>query len=159
MTTDRPSSKAIDWQWRTLAALTAPELYAVMAARQAVFVVEQTCAYQDADGLDNDAQHLIGWDGNVVAAYLRIVQPGMKFVEPSIGRVLTARTHRGSGVGRQAMLLAMDHVVRHFPGQSVRISAQAHLERFYGDFGFVKVSETYLEDGIPHIEMLRRALG
>jgi ElaA protein len=144
----------IHWQWRSFDSLSARELYAVISAREAVFVVEQNCPYQDADGLDVDAAHLIGWDGELVAAYLRVLDPGVKYSWPSIGRVLTAKSHRGSGAGRQALIEAMRFVPTRFPKQNVRISAQAHLERFYGEFGFVKVSEPYLEDNIPHIEML-----
>jgi ElaA protein len=127
----------------------------VLAARAAVFIVEQNCPYQDADGLDNDAMHLVGWDGDLVAAYLRVLAPGVKYEEPSIGRVLTAKAHRGSGVGHEMMVLGLEYAARQFLKQGVRISAQAHLERFYGRLGFVRVSGPYLEDDIPHIEMLR----
>lgn len=145
----------IDWQWRTFASFTPRELYAVLAARIEVFVVEQDCPYQDLDGLDTDAMHLIGWDGDVVAAYVRVLLPDVKYAEPAIGRVITAKTHRGSGAGQKVMSLAIDYLNQTFPGQGIRISAQAHLERFYAQFGFARVSETYLEDDIPHIEMLR----
>lgn len=148
----------IDWQWCRLDELTPAQQYAVFAAREAVFVVEQNCPYQDLDGLDFKAHHLIGWSdrnaGNV-AAYLRVLAPGIKFREPSIGRVLTTEGYRRTGLGRQLMGKALAHIARHHPGQSVRISAQSYLDTFYRDFGFVPCSAPYLEDGIPHVEMLR----
>jgi len=145
----------IQWQWDRFADLSAPQLYAVCAAREAVFVVEQSCPYQELDGLDLDAMHLIGWSGSEVAAYLRVLGPGVRYAEPSIGRVLTSKPFRGTGVGRTLVEMSLEYIDRHHPGQGMRISAQAHLERFYGSFGFVTASERYLEDDIPHVEMLR----
>ncbi|HEY5808694.1 MAG TPA: GNAT family N-acetyltransferase [Povalibacter sp.] len=147
----------IDWQWCSLEDLSAAQIYKVFAAREAVFVVEQTCAYQDLDGLDLRARHLIGWSAGEVAAYLRVLGPGTRFAEPSIGRILTTQPFRGSGAGRTLVELSLRHTDMQFPGHSVRISAQAHLEGFYASFGFTVVSTPYLEDGIPHIEMLRTA--
>jgi ElaA protein len=146
---------SIHWQLRAFDELSTRELYALIAAREAVFIVEQHCAYLDADGLDLDAKHLLGWDGDSIAAYLRVLPPGTKYSEAAIGRVLTVKTHRGTGIGQIAMQRAIEFVDATFPNSGVRISAQAHLERFYSGFGFVRVSDTYLEDGIPHIEMLR----
>ena len=146
---------AIAWHWSRLSELTVDQLYAVFAAREAVFVVEQTCAYQELDGLDLDADHLIGWNGDEVAAYLRVLGPGKRFAEPSIGRVLTTQKFRSLGLGREMMNRALERIDERFAGTAVRISAQAHLQPFYSSFGFAKVSEQYLEDGIPHLEMLR----
>lgn len=146
----------IQWQWKRFSDLSASQLYAVCAAREAVFVVEQSCPYQELDGLDLDAMHLIGWSGNEIAAYLRVLEPGVRYVEPSIGRVLTSKAFRGTGIGRTLVAMSLEYIDSHHPGRDVRISAQAHLERFYGWFGFVAVSERYLEDDIPHVEMLRR---
>lgn len=145
----------IQWQWHRFGDLSAPQLYAVCAAREAVFVVEQSCPYQELDGLDLDAMHLIGWSGSEVAAYLRVLGPGVRYAEPSIGRVLTSRPFRGTGIGRTLVEMSLEYIDRHYPGRQVRISAQAHLERFYGSLGFQTVSERYLEDDIPHVEMLR----
>jgi ElaA protein len=145
----------IHWQWCNLDELPATRLYALFAAREAVFVVEQTCPYQELDGLDFDARHLIGWSGNAVAAYLRVLAPGVKYPETSLGRVLTTAAFRGTGIGRELMQRALEHIDECHPQHGVRISAQAHLQRFYGSFGFDAVSQQYLEDGIPHIEMLR----
>jgi ElaA protein len=147
----------IDWQWCRLDDLPARQLYAVVAARIAVFVVEQNCPYQDLDGLDFRATHLIGWERAraEVAAYLRVLEPGTRFAEPSIGRVLTTSAFRGAGLGRELTARGLDYIEKSYPGAGVRISAQEYLERFYRSFGFETVSERYMEDDIPHVEMLR----
>lgn len=147
----------IDWRWYAFDELGVDQLYAIVAAREAVFVVEQDCAYQELDGLDPAATHLVGWAETQVAAYLRILAPGVRFSEPSMGRILTTAPFRATGIGRQLVQLGLDHVDEQFKGASVRISAQAHLQKFYGSFGFATVSQPYLEDGIPHVEMLRIA--
>ena len=147
----------IDWQWRGLEQLSVTQWYALFAARQAVFVVEQNCPYQDMDGKDLGAQHLIGWDGTTVAASARVLAPGVSYAEPSIGRVITTKSHRGTGIGRELIARCVAFTDSAYPGLPVRIGAQAHLEKFYGSFGFVKASDEYLEDGIPHIEMVRSA--
>ena len=147
------------WQWSRLDGLAPAELYAAMAARQQVFAVEQHCAFQDADGLDLSAWHLLGWvegdDGPSLAAYLRIIDPGMKYAEPSIGRVLTVSPWRGLGLGRVVMNEGIARCGVLWPGRPVRIAAQQRLERFYAELSFRTVSATFLEDGIPHVEMLR----
>jgi len=129
-------------------------VYAVLAARVAIFVVEQNCAYQDLDGLDADAEHLIAWSGAEVAGYLRVLGPGTRFDDPSIGRIITTKPFRGSGLGRDLVAEGIERTRLRYPGQPVRISAQQYLEKFYRDFGFVTVSQPYLEDNIPHVEML-----
>ena len=145
----------IEWQWCRLDDLSAQQLYAVFATRAEIFVIEQNCIYLDLDGRDVGAMHLIAWAGTEVAAYARILDPGTAFAEPSIGRVLPAKAFRGSGRGRELFAKSVAHAAALYPGQNIRIGAQSHLERFYASFGFVKASEEYIEDGIPHIEMLR----
>jgi ElaA protein len=144
----------IDWRWYDLEELSNQELYRLLAAREAVFVVEQACAYQELDGLDGQARHLVAWDGEAVTACLRLLAPGVRFAEPSIGRLLTGRAWRGQGLGREAVTRALEEATRLYPGQPIRISGQTYLEHFYAGFGFERVSEPYLEDGIPHVEML-----
>lgn len=151
------SGTQISWTWCAFGALSAVDLYAVLRARAAVFIVEQNCPYQDIDAYDLDGMHLIAWHGEEIAAYLRVLGPNTKFAEPSIGRVLTTSAFRGTGLGHELLGRGIRHATLHFPGSALRISAQAHLAAFYARAGFVCVSASYLEDGIPHIEMLRAA--
>jgi ElaA protein len=146
------------WHDRAFAQLTAAELYAIVALRERVFVVEQRCAYLDADGLDPVARHVWATRGSDVVAYLRIVPAGAKYAEVSIGRVVTAPAVRGTGLGRELMQRGFAGVNALAGDVAIRISAQAHLDAFYGALGFSRVSDVYDEDGIPHIEMLRVAL-
>lgn len=147
------------WQWSAFADLSAAALYQVLQKRQDVFILEQTCLYPDMDGLDQDAHHLLGWrviDGKrELTAYLRVLAPGAKYDEMSLGRVLTAPAARGTGIGRELLAQGIAHAERQHPGQRIRIGAQQHLEKFYGEFGFVTCSAPYDEDGIMHIDMLR----
>jgi ElaA protein len=145
------------WTWRRFAELGVDNLYDALQLRCRVFVVEQG-PYLDPDGVDRQAWHLLGRDGDgALVSYLRVVDPGVKYEEPSIGRVITAPEVRGNGSGRALMAEGMAGCERHWPGRAVRISAQAHLERFYNSFGFVRVGDDYNEDTIPHVEMLRAA--
>jgi ElaA protein len=143
----------LTWHLRGFDQLAAHELYAIMVLRQRVFVVEQRCAYQDADGIDTACRHLWAERDGAILAYLRIVPAGAKLAEVSLGRVITAPEARGTGLGRELMRRGIAAA----GGVPIRIGAQAHLERFYGELGFVRASEVYDEDGIPHIEMFRPA--
>jgi len=149
----------VKWQWHRFAELAPAELYALLAARASVFVVEQGCAFLDLDGLDASAWHLLGWigegDARTLAAYLRLIDPGCKYPEPSIGRVLTTAAFRGLGLGRDAMREGLERAELLYPGRALRIAAQQRLERFYAELGFHTVSAPYEEDGIMHIEMAR----
>ena len=149
------------WQWSRLEALVPTDLYAVLAARQQVFAVEQHCAFQDADGHDLHAWHLLAWDEHseapVLAGYLRVLDPGRKFDEPSIGRVLTVPPYRGIGFGRTLMAEGLARTRLAWPGRPIRIAAQHRLERFYAALGFTAASEPYDEDGIAHLDMLAGA--
>lgn len=147
------------WRCARFDDLCAREIHDLYRARIAVFVLEQRCAFQDIDGIDPQCWHLIGRSGPAgeIEAYCRIVPPGVKFAEPSIGRVITTSAARGRGVGRELVREAIARASTLWPGRSIRIGAQRHLERFYGEFGFVRASEPYDEDGIAHIEMLRAA--
>ncbi len=148
-----------EWQWSAFDALSASELYQVLQQRQDIFILEQTCLYPDMDGLDQGAHHLLGWrtiDGKrELAAYLRVLAPGAKYTEMSLGRVLTAARARGTGIGRELLAQGIAHAERQYPGHRTRIGAQQHLEAFYAGFGFATVSDPYDEDGIMHIDMLR----
>jgi ElaA protein len=152
----------MQWQWLSFAQLGADALYSVMAQRQQVFVLEQQCLYQDLDGLDLDAWHLLAWDGQQeggrrhLVAYLRCLAPGIKYDEVSLGRVLTAQSARRQGLGRMLMGQAVQRAGQQFPGHGIRISAQLYLQHFYAGFGFLPTSAPYDEDGIAHVEMLRQ---
>ncbi|MFP4207028.1 MAG: GNAT family N-acetyltransferase [Wenzhouxiangella sp.] len=147
---------AFEWRESGFADLSGDDLYAILAARVAVFVVEQDCPYPELDGLDQSAHHLWAVDAaGQVAAYARITAPETRFADPSIGRVLTVQAHRGTGLGRTLMRRAIELTEHLYPGMHIRISAQQHLDRFYASLGFRFVRGPYPEDGIPHIEMLR----
>ena len=134
------------------------EVHDLYEARVGVFIVEQNCVFQDVDGADAVSWHLLGrHGGGPLLAYCRLVPGGVKFDEPSIGRVLTTKPGRGTGIGRELMKEAIRRAEALWPGQDIRIGAQRYLDRFYGEFGFVQCSEPYDEDGIMHIEMLRGA--
>ncbi len=156
----RRTSPALTWHESSFDQLGGPALYAILAARVEVFVVEQDCPYQDLDGLDAASLHLWAADaaGRIVA-YARITPPGSRFAEASIGRVLTAMSARRTGLGWELMHRAIALAERQFPGSALRISAQQYLERFYTALGFSYVRGPYPEDGIPHIEMLRSEQG
>jgi ElaA protein len=149
----------LDWRFCSFEELRPIELARIYRARQQVFVIEQNCAYLDADALDELSHHLAVWSPQhaVPLAYARLVGPGGKYAEPSIGRVITTAVARGRGLGRELMRRMIAHSAALHPGQAIRISAQERLARFYADFAFVAVGEPYLEDGIPHLEMLRPA--
>lgn len=148
-----------EWQWSSFADLPNADLYEMLAQRQNVFVLEQQCLYPDLDGYDQDAWHLLGWrviDGKrQLAACLRVIAPGVKYAEMSIGRVLSTNAARGTGVGRELLIEGIARAEQLYPGHRIRIGAQQYLEAFYGSFGFKTVSEPYDEDGIMHVEMLR----
>jgi ElaA protein len=147
------------WQWSRFSELTAADLYAVVRLREAVFIVEQNCPYPDSDGRDPNAWHLLGWSqrstGRVLVAYARIFEPGVRYDEASIGRVVTAPEVRGTGKGRALMAEALRRIDSLMPGQPIRIAAQRRLEDFYLGLGFKTVSDPYEEDGIIHVDMLR----
>lgn len=145
----------IDWQIKKFEELTTTELYKIMQLRLAVFSVEQNCAYQDADGKDLKSVHLSGFDssGDLVV-YSRIVPPGISFKEVSIGRVISSNIVRGTGAGKELMKKSIDFIKKEYGNVPIRIGAQCYLIKFYSGFGFEIAGEEYLEDNIPHIEML-----
>jgi ElaA protein len=143
--------------WRDFAQLSAEELYSLLRLRNEVFVVEQQCAYQDIDGKDPKADHLLAWDSNGdLSGCLRIFSPGADNRHARIGRIVTSPRHRKAGLGRWLVRQALDFIAARYGDVSVKISAQVYLERFYADFGFARSSPDYFEDGILHCDMLRR---
>jgi ElaA protein len=161
MTLTLPVTAHTTWQWATFDQLGVHQLYALLALRQEVFVVEQACLFQDIDGADQASWHLSGWqvhDGKpALVAYLRCVPPGSKYPEASIGRVVSAASARGIGLGRELLAQGLKHTLQVCPGQAIRLAAQQRLEQFYASFGFVTCSAPYLEDDIWHVDMRRPA--
>jgi ElaA protein len=144
------------WSWTRFDDLDVHTLYDILALRCRVFVLEQG-AFLDPDGADAQSWHLQGRDEHgVLQAYLRAVDPGVKYAEPSIGRVVTSPEARRTGLGRELMREGLARCARQWPGRGIRISAQARLHDFYAGFGFVAEGDEYPEDGIPHVQMLWR---
>lgn len=144
------------WKIKSFEELTTAELYAILRLRSEVFIIEQNCAYQDLDNSDQQALHLMGMDDTgQLLAYTRIFAPGIKFTEASIGRVVTSSLARGKGAGRELMERSILELQQHYGKIPIKIGAQQYLQRFYTSLGFEQTSDMYLEDGIPHIEMLR----
>jgi len=146
----------IEWTTKAFEQLTAGELYDVMQLRQAVFVVEQKCWYLDADGVDKHSLHLSGrLPSGQLACYLRVVPPGHRFNEPSIGRVVVDSSLRRHRIGTLLMTRGVELVEERYPACAIFLSAQKYLEHFYRSFGFTSTGHEYLEDGIPHVDMRR----
>jgi ElaA protein len=144
----------INWSTKRFDQLTTEELYAILRLRSEVFVVEQNCVFLDMDNKDQHCDHVMGWQGSLLAAYSRIVPAGISYGESSIGRIVTSPTVRGSGVGRELLIRSIDHLYTLHGKCAIRIGAQYYLKKFYETFGFIQKGEIYLEDGIEHIEML-----
>lgn len=146
------------FKWSRLGAFTALELYQIIKAREAIFVVEQNCPYQETDELDPHAWHLTALVNGELAAYARVVEPGGKNSQPSIGRVMTLKKFRGQKIGRALMEESIKFTEQKYPGKDIRISAQVYLQEFYASLGFYVFGEPYDEVGILHIDMIRSVI-
>ena len=145
----------LHWTWARFDDLGVHALHDALALRCRVFILEQG-PYHDPDSADKQSWHLLGHsEGGALMALLRVVDPGVSHVEPSIGRVVVAPELRGSGAGRALLREGLLRCQSIWPGRAVRISAQAHLQRYYGEQGFIAITGEYLEDGIAHLGMLR----
>lgn len=142
------------WNYIAFEELSASELQRIYKARVAVFVVEQNCPYQEVDDMDLLSTHIFKEENNEICAYMRVF-PEEETIH--IGRVLVAQNHRKSGLGRELVARGVEYIETIYPGMPIYAQAQAHLEDFYGSFGFETVSEVYLEDDIPHIDMIKPA--
>ncbi len=150
------SKLTLEWRFLRFDSLSTVELYEMLQLRSEVFVVEQSCAFQDMDGADQQALHLLGTDSaGHLQAYARCIPAGLKFKEASIGRVITSAAMRGQGAGHVLMREAIERLHQAWGHQAIRISAQSRLADFYRQHGFEPSGQPYIEDGIPHIEMLR----
>ncbi|MFK4825161.1 GNAT family N-acetyltransferase [Paenochrobactrum sp. BZR 588] len=139
--------------WGELDDLTPRAVYTMLKLRVDVFVVEQNCPYPEIDGKDYDAFHLRLLDGDELAAYLRVLPPESEGKPVKIGRVVVAEGYRGHKLGHRLMQETIEFIQKRFPHQVTELGAQSHLQNFYGSFGFIPISDEYLEDNIPHIDM------
>ncbi|HFI0131101.1 TPA: GNAT family N-acetyltransferase [Streptococcus suis] len=144
----------MQWEIKSFDQLSLQELYTILTLRVDVFVVEQACPYPEVDGKDPNCLHLLGMDNGELVAYLGILPAGLSYDEVSIGRVVIKPSHRGKGLGRPMMEQAIRYITHEWKESQIKIGAQAHLEKFYSSLGFEPVSEVYLEDDIPHLDML-----
>ncbi|MCF1427422.1 MAG: GNAT family N-acetyltransferase [Shewanella sp.] len=145
------------WQFKPFNDLTLDELYRILKTRVDVFVTEQACAYSELDNKDKNPQLRHLWcedETGQVLAYVRLLPPGLSYPQASIGRVLVATPARGKGLARELMAKAIAHTQALWPDAGIQIGAQSYLHGFYSGLGFTRVSEEYLEDGIPHIDMI-----
>jgi ElaA protein len=145
----------IQWQLKSFEELTPHQLYQLLRLRSDVFVVEQQCIFLDMDNKDQQCYHLLGWKGELLAASTRLVPPGISYPEMSIGRVVSSPQVRGTGIGRNLMEVSIKACYDLWGSAPIRIGAQCYLEKFYQSLGFEPEGEIYLEDGIPHIEMVK----
>lgn len=144
----------IIWRYQSFKELSTEDLYKILKIRSEIFIVEQNCPYQDVDDKDQVSFHFSGWIDDLPVAYTRIIPPGVAYKEASIGRVLTVMSQRRNGTGKILMEKSIEHTLRQFEVHEIKIGAQLYLEKFYTSLGFRQTSPQYLEDGIPHIEML-----
>lgn len=142
-----------EWKIFSFAEFSLEELYAVLRLRQEVFVVEQNSPYLDLDGLDQQATHMLCKDDGALIAYQRCLPPGLKYPESSLGRIMVSGQMRGQQLGRELAQRGIDFNLLHWPSSDICISAQAHLQDFYGSLGFTAEGDEYPEDGIPHRQM------
>lgn len=145
----------LHWLLKRFDELTPYQLYAILQLRNEVFVVEQNCVFQDADDKDQNSYHLMGFLDNKLVAYTRLVPAGVSYEQASIGRVVTSPSVRRSGAGKLLMQQSIDSLYTLFGKVPIKIGAQLYLQRFYESFGFERISDIYLEDGIEHIYMLK----
>ena len=146
----------MNWTVKEFDALTPHELYAILQLRSEVFGVEQKCVYQDMDNKDQHCYHMMCWQKDQLVAYTRLVPPGISYSEPSIGRVVTSRDVRGTGLGKTLVEKSIAEILKVYGQTPIKIGAQLYLKKFYESFDFEQTGDIYDEDGIPHIHMTRK---
>ena len=142
------------WQTSDFGGLNTLELYAALRLRQQVFVLEQNCAYLDLDNLDQNAVHMMCWRAGDLLAYQRCLAPGANFSESALGRIVVSAPARGRDLGRELVRRGIRHNLERWPNNDIRINAQAYLQAFYAELGFVADGNVFDEDDIPHIQMV-----
>ncbi len=148
----------LHWVGKSFAQLAARDLFEVLKLRVDVFVVEQRCAYRELDEYDRhpEVRHLSGYDeSGQLIAYSRLLPPGLRYREVNFGRFVVRKDWRKQGIGHQLLQATSKEISSAWPQASIRISAQDYLQRFYSQYGFIRVSDVYLEDGISHVEMVK----
>ncbi|HBP87849.1 MAG TPA: GNAT family N-acetyltransferase [Nitrospiraceae bacterium] len=151
---------SVQWEVKTFQQLTVQQLYDVLRLRVDVFVVEQHCAYRELDGYDRhpEIRHLCGRnEGGELIAYARILPPGLCNPEVNLGRFVVKADFRKQGIGHKLLQTALQEIAGWWPERPIKIAAQTYLHRFYGQYGFIQVSDGYLEDGIPHVDMVKES--
>ncbi len=146
-------SEKIKFVWKKFDELSSDDLYAILHLRQQVFIVEQNCPYLDADNSDQNAFHLLGYEGKKLVAYLRAFAPNIKYEGSSMGRIVVDQVKRGEDLGKKITNIGKDFLLDNYPDFEIVISAQHRLIKFYNNLGFVSRGEVYLEDDIDHIQM------
>lgn len=144
----------MNWIVKSFSELTTEELYEILKLRNDVFIVEQNCPYLDIDGKDKESYHLFLKDRNKIVAYLRILKKGVSYKEPSIGRVLVKNDYRRKSISRKMLLKGISFIENNLKEKEIKIQAESYLENFYSSLGFKKLSDSYLLDNIPHIDMI-----
>jgi len=147
--------QSLQWSWKSFEQITKEELYEILSFRQSIFVVEQKSWYQDADGLDNISLHLLLKENTFLVGYLRLIPPGKKYDTPSIGRIAIKENLRGNAIGSELVERGIKKSSETYLTDSVTISAQNYLTKFYQNHGFTIQGEVYDEDGIPHVKMVK----
>ena len=156
MQVSEQSGESLDWQAYSFEELDTDRLYTILQLRQQVFIVEQSCTYNDLDGRDQDSFHFCAWRGEKLYAYMRCMPPGLDYAESAMGRIVVSPQARGLTLGTELVRRGIAFNLATWPGSGIRIGAQAYLESFYIDLGFETDGDVYDEDGIPHIKMILR---
>lgn len=142
------------WSLKKFSELTNHEIYKILKLRNEIFIVEQSCPYMDCDGKDEESYHLFAEDGEDIIAYLRIIKKGIIYDDVAIGRVCVNKKYRKNNLGREMLLRAISFIENELKEKKIKIQAQSYLYDFYKSLGFNEISDTYLEDGISHIDMI-----
>ena len=156
MQVSEQSGESLDWQAYSFEELDVGRIYAILQLRQQVFIVEQSCIYNDLDGLDKDGFHLCAWQGEKLCAYVRCLPPGLVYTESAMGRIVVNPEARGLKLGRELVKRGIAFNLARWPDSGLRIGAQTYLESFYTELGFETDGEAYDEDGISHLKMILR---
>jgi len=146
----------VDWELKRFDQLSLTELYQILKSRVDIFVVEQECPYPEIDGIDPDCLHLFKKDQNQIVAYARLVPKGILDPDPMIGRIIVGNEYRKLGYGRALLNQAISVITDQWHEKEIKLQGQVYLRDFYRSLGFKEVSEPYLEDGIPHVDMIRK---